>query len=939
MGVHTNSNCGCGETGSGGGTTPEQPGNEFLQNNVGRKINAGIVTIAPVANNNLYDAAVAIKVAENLNTVVLTITEIQTPVIVDVIVFTQGSLGSKKHKLFFSKGKGKYGPGGTTLLPGDFELFYTQNLLIGDITDGNAYATFVDLGNLPDGDYLSAANSAERDFIDEGQTYFITYNKDGKVYLLKFNGEPGYYGGSYPDSFILENFLPASDSDVQPEITRTDQLQNTGANGTDKYATIPEVVLLDPPTANGQVIKKGGLKVLLSGIEALWAKITGNVEVTGNVSSGLAPTEPEHLTRKDWVNGMNISVNQATAELFLKNADGTNLATINLAFLNNEGTTFYFNDVTQNLELKNDDGEVLSVVPASSFVTGLIRYAGFNGATPHNLEFKDPSNNIVATVPVGMVNVQGLVAALNSKANADGSNAVPFSNWNINAASSFTTEMFGDAYGNFLNDGETITHAVGYDSAGNRVRRYTASNFKLWLAIAITDVSGLVAQLNSKVNLNGTNVTQGSNWNININGSSAAWNSLQRSAGNLTDPPFFLTMNATENNAGATTKAQAIIALGINLKANDADVLHRTGSLTESITGLKSFTDQITQSTTQFDQTIDGTTGFTVKNKITAASLWSRGYRIANISNATMVGFGAYGSGQTLNYGYISVTANNHDAAKLKFNSVGLGIGLLSTDTPTVALDVVGAAKFTGEVAVANATQSGSAINKSQLDSGLSSAANNVAFSYVPSSGASTIAGTKTFTEAPVVPAGTLAAHAINKGQMEAYLASQNRIAYISKSATYTIVEADFGVNSDLIVYVNTSGGAANIRLPQLIVMAGRRVTVIKTDTSANSLTVSPPVSYNINGYGNQVLYQKDNYITVVCNGSDINIVSRTMHTVEERQTVLSQGSLNTSYPTVPVGFEVICADILTGGLTYKKITENGNADRWVQISSTPVAL
>lgn len=706
MGVHTNSNCGCGGTGSGGGTTPEQPGNEFLQNNIGRKLNAGIITIAPVANNNLYDAAVATKVAEYFNTVVLTITEIQTPVIVDVIVFTSGSLRSKKHKLFFSKGKGKYGSGGTTILPGDFDLFYTQNLLIGDITDGNAYATFIDLGNLPDGDYLSAANSAERDFIDEGQTYFITYNKDGKAYLLKFNGEPGYYGGSYPDSFILENFLPASDSDVQPEITRTDQLENTGANGIDRYATITEV------------------------------------------------------------NGMNISVNQATAELFLKNADGTNLATINLAFLNNEGTTFYFNDVTQNLELKNDDGDVLSVVPASSFVTGLIRYAGFNGATPHNLEFKDPSNNVVASVPVGMVNVQGLVAALNTKANADGSNAVPFSNWNINAASSFTAEMFGDAYGNFLNDGVAITHAVGYDSAGNRVRRYTSSSFKLWLAIAIADVSGLVSQLNSKVNLNGNNVTQGSNWNINITGSSAAWNSLQRSAGNIADPPFFLTMNSTENNAGATTKAQAITALGINLKANDADVLHKTGNETKS--------GNLTVTGTMQCYLYNGnsTGNYLVFNSATSPNELS--------SNTRNAGVSAWRITDLRNSG----TDNIIDFVK--------------------GTNIVTSIKSNGTIKATGAVNTDEVIIKSQLDSSLATAANNVAGNYVPSSGVSTIAGTKTFSESPVVPAGTLASHAVNVGQVDQVILAVKRPYKV-----YTALIRQTGTSAPTVtVLENTIGGS-----------------------------------------------------------------------------------------------------------------------------------
>ena len=460
MGVHTDNNCGCSET--GGGTTPGTPGNEFAQNNVGTKLNGGIFTIAPTASN-MYDIAVCEKLAVRFNSIPLTITEIETPVIVYVIIFVQGGLSSKKHKVFFTKGKGKWGLGGAPVVTTDFEIFETQNLLITDIVDGNAYTVTVDLGNLPDGDYLTAANGAERDFIDATKTYFITYNKDNKAYLLKFEGELGYYGGSYPDDFIMENFLPASDSDVEPEITKTSQLINDG--------------------------------------------------------DGLSP----FATEAD-INGFNLVVNQASASLYLRNHEGTNIATVNLAFLNNEGTTFFYNEATEKLELKNDDGEVLSAVPVSAFVSNLMQSVEFNGAAPYLLEFKDATGNIVDTVTVNVNNVQGLQAALNNKVNKDGSNVTAMSNWNINVTSAGSANTWGDAYADLTSNGANLEYIVGLN--GLNAKRYTASSVKLWLAIAMTDISGL-------------------------------------------------------------TTAFANITTALSGKANDADVIHKTGD--EKSMGLKSF--------------------------------------------------------------------------------------------------------------------------------------------------------------------------------------------------------------------------------------------------------------------------------------------------------------------------------------------------------------
>lgn len=124
------------------------------------------------------------------------------------------------------------------------------------------------------------------------------------------------------------------------------------------------------------------------------------------------------------VNGLILSANQATSEIYLKNSAGDILATINVGFLNNEGTTFSFNAGTGLLELKNDADEVLTSIPVSAFVTNLIHSVEFNGATPSILEFKDSANNVIDSLQFSVTNVNGLQALLDSKVSITGNQTV-----------------------------------------------------------------------------------------------------------------------------------------------------------------------------------------------------------------------------------------------------------------------------------------------------------------------------------------------------------------------------------------------------------------------------------------------------------------------------------------------------------------------------------
>lgn len=51
----------------------------------------------------------------------------------------------------------------------------------------------------------------------------------------------------------------------------------------------------------------------------------------------------------------------------------------------------------------------------------------------------------------------------------------------------------------------------------------------------------------------------------------------------------------------------------------------------------------------------------------------------------------------------------------------------------------------------------------------------------------------------------------------------------------------------------------------------------------------------------------------------------------------LSKSTLNSTYPSVAIGYMVLCPSITLGGAVYIKSTENGSSDVWQLISAPPV--
>ncbi|PZR24450.1 MAG: hypothetical protein DI539_00295 [Flavobacterium psychrophilum] len=438
------------------------------QNNIGRIIATG--NIGP-AENVFFNASMA--VANRLNTMQIIITAKQTPVIITAsLLVSAGTYNyvSKRYKYLFKPGKGEWGLNGTAINSTHLELINVENYLVDDLlSEPNAIIN--NLGELPEGDYVTAANASSWDFTESGadgesgiKTYYFSYETNGVLYFVQFVGVPGNYGQGYTAQFTESDFVSSTDSRIT-----------------------------DIPTLE-DILEQGG---------------NTNVSQLTNDGDGTSP----YATIAN-VNGLNVTINQAAAELYLKNNSGTTLATVNLGFLNNEGTTFYYDVTSQKLELRNDEETVLSEIPVSAFVSNLMQSVDFNATSPQTLEFKDAQGNIAESVTFTINNIQGLQTALNSKANTDGSNAS--GNWpiNINGKAALASQIAT------TNAGNMNFHWLDGISAG-------VSSTWMWGGTNVTDMyvyspvsfpisNATQIALDNKVNLNGSNVT--GSWPISISG-------------------------------------------------------------------------------------------------------------------------------------------------------------------------------------------------------------------------------------------------------------------------------------------------------------------------------------------------------------------------------------------------------------------------------------
>ena len=389
-------------------------GSFFDQNNTGRVINAGTITLSPGAN---MKAAVAAK----LNTMSFVISAKETPVLVLAILKT-GSYTSEKHRYIFKKGRGTYGSGGTPVTLSALELISIENYTADDVEEDDT-AVKNQLSNVANGNFVSKANQEQWDFSDSGtvlanglKSYYFKYTANGVTHFAKFTGTPGIYGnGGTP--LTEAHFDGIAKSDTTPVVIPTlDQVARSGNAITDTAVSF---------TATGQ----SRLELMGTGLDHV-SETSGHrtqlrfADPLANTKATI-PAKAANFTLAgtDDINGLTLTANQAAAEIYLKNAAGTTIATLNVGFLNNEGTTFVFNGTTEKLELRNDAGTLLSEVPVSAFVSNMVHAAAFNPSQPSVLEFKDGNGETVFSATYTIANITGLQAALDALAVPDASPA------------------------------------------------------------------------------------------------------------------------------------------------------------------------------------------------------------------------------------------------------------------------------------------------------------------------------------------------------------------------------------------------------------------------------------------------------------------------------------------------------------------------------------
>ncbi|WP_417357681.1 pyocin knob domain-containing protein [Flavobacterium sp.] len=368
------------------------------QNNVGK-----IIYLDYVSGSDLLT-----QVLGDINSQTTLISATDNPVYFTAYKSSTTASVAQKLRFQFMGGKGTWGAGGSAVLPSHLYQLPPESLLPEDIT-ANSKSNVISLGQITnETEFLTKVNSTLRDLTDTSKLHYFSYSLDSILYIKRFTGQPGEYDGT--QTVLTEtDFNDATNSNVQPGLYLPTLKDITAIDSfTDTPITITDNNTGDNITFSGSSVKHTSV----NGSKTTLDYQPNSEDVTYSIP---AKSTDDVFAMQSDVNGITIVTNQSASELYLKNVDGTTLATINLGFLNNEGTTFFYNETSEKLELKNDDGDVLSEVPVSAFVANLMQSVNFNGATPQTLEFKDAEGNVVDSVTFTVSNIQGLQAALDAK--------------------------------------------------------------------------------------------------------------------------------------------------------------------------------------------------------------------------------------------------------------------------------------------------------------------------------------------------------------------------------------------------------------------------------------------------------------------------------------------------------------------------------------------
>lgn len=93
----------------------------------------------------------------------------------------------------------------------------------------------------------------------------------------------------------------------------------------------------------------------------------------------------------------------------------------------------------------------------------------------------------------------------------------------------------------------------------------------------------------------------------------------------------------------------------------------------------------------------------------------------------------------------------------------------------------------------------------------------------------------------------------------------------LNKTANYTVVSGDYGTNGEVVIFVNATSGNITITLQGHTSMINKKVIVVKTDVSANSVTITGDT--NISGGTTHIISNQYERATVTSNTNQYYLI------------------------------------------------------------------
>jgi hypothetical protein len=190
-------------------------GSAYMQNNKGRIISLGYLT----TENAPYN-----EVLSKINGTSFIITETESPVLVSAFKTENGL--SKKHTFLFLGGKGTWGLNASPIASFNLVQLAPETLTVADLQE-NDNSVIISLPEISEDDFLATANTGEHDFTNTAKTYYFSYVEDEILYIKRFIGESGIYGGTgllFADNDFIStttgNIEPGPATPTQDEVTQ-----------------------------------------------------------------------------------------------------------------------------------------------------------------------------------------------------------------------------------------------------------------------------------------------------------------------------------------------------------------------------------------------------------------------------------------------------------------------------------------------------------------------------------------------------------------------------------------------------------------------------------------------------------------------------------------------------------------------------------------------